>query len=138
MGRKRQGVDIDDRCNPSILFGRLILLLSFAFLVLPAARSQTQGSTGSPNFESPSDLPRNGEPTPQELGRQKLLAAQQIKNQEELTANVAKILVLTRELKAEMDKSTKDTLSLSVVKKAEEVEKLAHKVRDEMKKSMGN
>jgi len=37
-----------------------------------------------------------------------------------------------------MDKSTKDELSLSVIKKADQVEKLAHKVRDEMKLTMGN
>jgi hypothetical protein len=37
-----------------------------------------------------------------------------------------------------MDKSTKDTLSLTVVKKAEEIEKLARKVRGEMKTSIGN
>ena len=58
--------------------------------------------------------------------------------QKQLADDTAKLLVLANELKAEMDKSTKDTLSLTVVKKAEEVEKLAHKVRDEMKKSMGN
>jgi len=52
--------------------------------------------------------------------------------------DTAKLLVLANELKAEMDKSTKDTLSLSVVKKAEEIEKLARKVRGEMKASIGN
>jgi len=58
--------------------------------------------------------------------------------QKQLADDTAKLLVLANELKAEMDKSTRDTLSLTVVKKAEEVEKLAHKVRDEMKKSIGN
>ncbi len=58
--------------------------------------------------------------------------------QQQLADDTARLLLLANELKAEMDKSTKDTLSLTVVKKAEEVEKLAHKVRDEMKKSIGN
>jgi len=58
--------------------------------------------------------------------------------QKQLADDTAKLLLLANELKVEMDKSSKDTLSLTVVKKAEEVEKLAHKVREEMKKSMGN
>jgi hypothetical protein len=48
------------------------------------------------------------------------------------------LLTLANELKAELDKSSKDTLSLSVIKKAEQVEKLAHKVRDEMKANPQN
>jgi hypothetical protein len=32
-----------------------------------------------------------------------------------------------------VDKSTKDTLSLDVVKKADEIEKLAHSVKEKMK-----
>jgi hypothetical protein len=58
--------------------------------------------------------------------------------EKQLAEDTAKLLALANELKAEMDKSTKDTLSLSVIKKAEEVEKLAHKVRDEMKASLTN
>jgi hypothetical protein len=36
-------------------------------------------------------------------------------------------------LKAQVDKSTKDTLSVDVIKKAEEIEKLAHSVKERMK-----
>lgn len=58
------------------------------------------------------------------------------KNQ--LAVDTANLLQLANELKTEMDKSTKDTLSLGVIKKAEQVEKLAHKVRDEVKLTLGN
>jgi len=58
--------------------------------------------------------------------------------QKQLTDDTAKLQVLANELKAEMDKSNKDTLSLSVIKKAEAVEKLARKVEDEMKASLVN
>ena len=54
----------------------------------------------------------------------------------ELAADTARLEQLAAELKIAMDKSTKDTLSLSVIKKAQEVEKLAHKVRDEMRASL--
>jgi hypothetical protein len=36
-------------------------------------------------------------------------------------------------LKTQVDKSTKDTLSVDVIKKAEEIEKLAHSVKERMK-----
>jgi len=46
-----------------------------------------------------------------------------------------KLLKLATELKAEVDKSTKDTLSLGVIRKADEIEKLAHAVKEKMKSS---
>lgn len=52
---------------------------------------------------------------------------------DQLAADSAKLLKLATELKADVDKTTKDQLSLAVIKKADEVEKLARKVRDEMK-----
>lgn len=41
----------------------------------------------------------------------------------------ADLLKMATDLKAEVAKSNKDQLSLSVVRKADEIEKLAHKVR---------
>jgi hypothetical protein len=40
------------------------------------------------------------------------------------------LLKLATELKAEVDKTTKDTLSLSVIRKADEIEKMAHGVKE--------
>lgn len=45
----------------------------------------------------------------------------------------AKLLELATDLKAEVDKTNKDTLSLRVVRKAEELERFAHNVRTRMK-----
>jgi len=47
----------------------------------------------------------------------------------EVTRECADLLKLATDLKAEIDKSNKDTLSLTVVRKASEIEQLAHKVR---------
>lgn len=44
-----------------------------------------------------------------------------------------KLLKLSIELKAYVDKSDENVLSLSVIKKAEEIEKLAKSVKDKMK-----
>jgi hypothetical protein len=63
-------------------------------------------------------------------------AAPQTAKQKQLADDTAKLLQLANELKVELDKSSKDTLSLNVMKKAEQVEKLAHKVRDEMMASL--
>ena len=41
----------------------------------------------------------------------------------------ASLLKLANTLKAEVDKTTADTLSLAVIRRADEIEKLAHKMR---------
>ncbi len=56
-----------------------------------------------------------------------------VERQKQLVADTQKLLALANELKSDVDKSTKDQLSLDVIRKAEEIEKLAHSVRDKMK-----
>jgi hypothetical protein len=53
--------------------------------------------------------------------------------QKRLVADTDKLLALATDLKAQVDKSTKDTLSVEVIKKADEIEKLAHSVKERMK-----
>jgi hypothetical protein len=50
-----------------------------------------------------------------------------------LKADTDKLLKLAVELKNSVDKSNENVLSLDVLKKAEEIEKLAHSVKDKMK-----
>ncbi len=56
-------------------------------------------------------------------------------HQAQIIADTQKLLKLSQELKAEVAKSNKDTLSLTVIKKAEEVEKLAKTLKDELSKT---
>jgi hypothetical protein len=56
---------------------------------------------------------------------------------EQIAAGSARLLKLATELKAEVDKSSKDTLSVSVIRKAEEIEKLAHSVKEKMRLAAG-
>jgi hypothetical protein len=56
-----------------------------------------------------------------------------VERQKELVADTQKLLNLANELKTDVDKSTKDTLSLDVIRKADEIEKLAHNVKEKMK-----
>jgi IS30 family transposase len=53
--------------------------------------------------------------------------------QAELKRDTDKLLKLATELKQYVDKTNENTLSLEVLKKAEEIEKLAHSVKDKMK-----
>ena len=62
-------------------------------------------------------------------------AAANFERKKQMNDDSAKLLKLATELKSEVDKSTKDTLSLGVVHKAEEIEKLAHSVKEKMKLS---
>ncbi len=53
--------------------------------------------------------------------------------QRRLVADTDKLLSLATELKQQVDKTDKNTLSVDVVKKADEIEKLAHSVKEKMK-----
>ena len=53
--------------------------------------------------------------------------------QEEIVKDTNKLLTLATELKTDVDKTSKDTLSIDVIKKADEIEKLARTVKDRMK-----
>ena len=48
-----------------------------------------------------------------------------------------KLLKLATELKSEVDKTNKDTLSIGVIRKADAIEKLAHDVKEKMKLTVG-
>ncbi len=56
-----------------------------------------------------------------------------VERQKQLVADTQKLLSLANELKEDVDKSTKDTMSLDVIRKADEIEKLAHNVKEKMK-----
>jgi hypothetical protein len=56
-----------------------------------------------------------------------------IERQRKIVADTEKLLSLATELKGDVDKSDKNTLSLDVIKKADEIEKLAHSVKEKMK-----
>ena len=76
-------------------------------------------------------------PPPEEEGRAKLEKEMAKKaNQErhaDLKRDTEKLLKLATELKEYVDKTNENVLSLNVLKKAEQIEKLAHSVKDKMK-----
>ena len=53
--------------------------------------------------------------------------------QKRLMEQTDHLVQLATDLKAQVDKSTKDTLSIQVIKKADEIEKLAHSLKEQMR-----
>jgi nitric oxide reductase activation protein len=80
---------------------------------------------------------RNGNPAePDPIDPHRAEQQEKLRNndrQKRLVADTEKLLVLATDLKTQVDKSTKDTLSVDVIKKADEIEKLAHSVKERMK-----
>jgi hypothetical protein len=114
-----------------------LAVFTFGSISLAAAQQPAQGSAAQPPAAK---APATAEATADTSKSTTPQAPQtpQTPQQKQLADDTAKLLTLANELKAELDKSSKDTLSLGVIKKAEQVEKLAHKVRDEMKASAQN
>jgi hypothetical protein len=55
----------------------------------------------------------------------------------QINDDTAKLLELATQLKSEVDKTSKDTLSINVIRKAESIEKLAKGVKEKMKLTVG-
>jgi hypothetical protein len=56
-----------------------------------------------------------------------------IERQKKLEEDTAKLLSLATELKEQVDKTNQNVMSLDVIKKADEIERLAKSVKDRMK-----
>lgn len=65
--------------------------------------------------------------------RRQAMLKENLKRQQEIKQDTAKLLELATELKQYVDKSNENMLSLDVLRKAEQIEKLAKEVREKMK-----
>ncbi|MEO6803027.1 MAG: hypothetical protein ABI197_07270 [Granulicella sp.] len=70
-------------------------------------------------------------PSPDAMHRLEIIRSND--RQKKMIADTDRLLALATELKADMDKTTKNTLSIEVIKKADEIEKLAHDIKQRMK-----
>jgi hypothetical protein len=61
-----------------------------------------------------------------------------LQRRKQISEESAMLVQLSTELKAEVDKTDKDTLSLAVIRKAQDIEKLAHAVKENMKIAVRN
>jgi nitric oxide reductase activation protein len=89
----------------------------------------TTQQPGPPGFGEP---PNPSDPMERQR-QEKMEKARNSDRQKQLEKDTDKLLALAKELKEEVGKSNADTLSVDVVKKAAEIEKLAKSVKDRMR-----
>jgi len=87
------------------------------------------GGSGMPTMDQPSTV---ADPVRVKMDEERMKAMNDDRRKK-LSADVDRLVELTNELKTDVDKTTKDELSLQVIKKAQEIEKLAHDVQSRMK-----
>ena len=121
---------------------RVMIFAGVMLVVAPsvgAAKAQQSGPQPVPGTRTPGLAPIEGD-RPDE-GNDPVAAQQRASRaraavddrQKHIVDETAKLLQLATELKAAVDKSNKNELSLDVVKKAEDIEKLAHDVKQRMR-----
>jgi hypothetical protein len=104
-----------------------------------SSQSGGQNPVGTPKAPFPTTPAAiDGPMGPLEDGDRSRLDAQHQKmltdeRHKKLLEDTDKLLQLATELKADVDKATKNEMSLAVIKKAAEIEKLSHDVKERMK-----
>ena len=109
----------------------LVLLLSL-FLTLACFAVQSDMGTQSPVQEPQFGRERQKDPTEEKIERDREKALNK-QRQTSLQKDTERLLQLATELKDYVDKTNEHTLSLDVIKKADEIEKLARSVKGKMK-----
>jgi hypothetical protein len=123
----------------SELGGRMRLQVALAGLILVLSIEQTTAQMPTPaqqglNVPGMSQEPRKPEDDPLRAQQEQKLA--KIRNedrQKKLVSDTDELLTLTADLKRQIDKTTPGTLSIDLIKKAGEIEKLAHSVKERLK-----
>jgi len=127
-------------------WGRILLCL-VATIVLTGAVLPAQVPLPPPKSpDRPSTYPSGANRLP-DANDQMKMREQQVQKQNFEAANTerkrqiaedsANLLKLATELKAEVDKTNKDVLSVTVIRKADAIEKLARQVKEKMKLTVG-
>ncbi|MGA9041940.1 MAG: hypothetical protein WB421_15515 [Terriglobales bacterium] len=117
------------------------LLILFVLLLLSFASPMSFGQSSTDTLDFPARHHSTpGQETPSEdenaIKQQKEIAKKaNEERQAQLKRDTEKLFQLSTELKQDVDKTNSDILSLDVIKKAEEIERLAHSVKEKMKGS---
>ena len=120
-------------------FSRSIPMLLTCLLFSLSGAAQAHGNPSTQNPPPPSFPTQPGTTTgaPEDAAQQRIADEMAKKanlaRQAALKNDTDKLLKLAEELKVSVDKSSANVLSLDVIRKAEEIEKLAHSVKDKMR-----
>src|SRR5271168_3530639 len=130
------GTLIHARFEDTVPFQRLAWTLSLflTMLISGAARGQgTRPSAPPPPPQTTGPIIGDNENEAQQRLARGIAKKANLQRQAVIKADTDRLLKLAVELKDSVDKSSEDILSVDVLKKAEEIEKLAHNVKDKMK-----
>lgn len=112
------------------MLGKIVILAGLGMVMCRPACAVTPAAVPLPQVETRQD------PAQKEM-QDRMAREANKKRQQDIRAETDKLFQLATELKAAVDKTNENLLSLDVVRKAEEVEKLAKKVKEKMKESAG-
>jgi hypothetical protein len=136
---------------PLLAVRSVLISVCFVLFASFAVNAQTPSTTPSPAGGA-LRMDRADDPTPinqppdaiaqmqmqDQQGKQQNFAQANVERKKQIADDSAKLLKLATDLKTEVDKTTKDTLSLAVIRKADEIERLAHSVKEKMKLTVGS
>jgi len=114
---------------------RKLLILAIVFVLPSLAAAQSAGADASiavppdPQFRQHRN---EGSDTFNKMEKERAKRLNK-ERQKRIKQDTDKLLALATELKEYVDRSNENILSISVIRKAEEIEKLAHQVREKMK-----
>jgi hypothetical protein len=108
----------------------LLLLLVVTFFASSASRAQIPQPPTVP--QAPNQEPQQQDESRERMEKDMAKRANQ-ERQAQLKRDTEQLYKLATELRDYVNKSNENTLSIDVVKKADEIEKLAHSVKEKMK-----
>ncbi len=118
----------------SFALALFLLLMTTALVAQSSIQSPMQTPIQTPRLGSIPPLNPDDRDNEQRAKLERDLAKKANRDrQAQLQRDTDNLLKLANELKQYVEKSNENTLSLDVVKKAEEIEKLAHSVKEKMK-----
>jgi hypothetical protein len=121
--------------RPSVHLAKPLILLLLVFYTLEglsASQQNQQQPPLPPTLQQPGAQPDTGPTLPPQFEKEMQRKANEHR-QAELKRDTEKLLKLSTELKQYVDKTNSNVLSMDVIKKAEEIEKLAHSVKMKMR-----
>ena len=113
------------------------LTLASLFFLSPAHAQSKPAPANQPHIQRlvaarEAEVPSTWVEPHQQLQRE-LIARAVLERQAELKRDTEKLVALVAELKQNVDKTNTNILSMDVIKKAQEIQKLAKSVQDKMK-----
>lgn len=114
----------------------LLLLFGLSVAVAPGCLAQDGHPVAAP---TPGNVTAEPKAQPESAAKsvsQKAEAADSARKKQ-ISEESSQLLAMALSLKAEVDKTSKDTLSLKVIRKADEIERMAKTVKEKIKQGAG-